>query len=163
MKTKVLKWVGILAVLASAPLTQAQDAWIVGQSAPLTGSNAAFGKDIRDGALAWFKSVNARGGVGGKPIELVTLDDANDRKTAGANTQKLLTANGAIFTVQGKAIAETVCIACHGADGNSAAAANPHLAQQGEEYIYKQLKNFKAVDGKPAARNNAIIDRKSVV
>ncbi|MBP5998120.1 MAG: cytochrome c4 [Azonexus sp.] len=58
---------------------------------------------------------------------------------------------------KGKAIAETVCIACHGADGNSAAAANPHLAQQGEEYIYKQLKNFKAADGKPAARNNAIM------
>jgi branched-chain amino acid transport system substrate-binding protein len=57
----------------------------------LTGNNAAFGKDIRDGALAYFKSVNARGGVAGKPIELITLDDANDRKTAGANTQKLLT------------------------------------------------------------------------
>ena len=56
MKTKFLKWVGILAGLAGAPLAQAQDAWIVGQSAPLTGSNAAFGKDIRDGALAWFKS-----------------------------------------------------------------------------------------------------------
>lgn len=62
----------------------------IGQSAPLTGSNAAFGKDIRDEALAHFKSVNARGGVGGKNIELVTLDDANDRKTAGANTQKRL-------------------------------------------------------------------------
>jgi branched-chain amino acid transport system substrate-binding protein len=74
----------------------AQDAWVVGQSAPLTGSNAAFGKDIRDGALAYFKMVNARGGVAGKPVELVTLDDANDRKTAGANTQKLLSGNGAV-------------------------------------------------------------------
>ena len=50
-----------------------------------------------------------------------------------------------------------MCVACHGADGNSAASANPHLAGQVEEYIYKQLKNFKAVDGKPAARNNAIM------
>jgi cbb3-type cytochrome c oxidase subunit III len=58
---------------------------------------------------------------------------------------------------KGKAIAETVCVACHGADGNSAAAANPHLAGQHQEYIYKQLKNFKAADGKPAARNNAIM------
>ena len=58
---------------------------------------------------------------------------------------------------KGKAIAETVCVACHGADGNSAASANPHLAAQHQEYIYKQLKNFKAVDGKPAARNNAIM------
>ena len=58
---------------------------------------------------------------------------------------------------KGKAIAETVCVACHGADGNSAASANPHLAGQIEEYLFKQLKNFKAVDGKPAARNNAIM------
>ena len=58
---------------------------------------------------------------------------------------------------KGKAIAETVCVACHGADGNSAASANPILAGQGEDYLYKQLKNFKAADGKPAARNNAIM------
>ena len=58
---------------------------------------------------------------------------------------------------KGKAIAETVCVACHGADGNSPAAANPSLAGQGADYLYKQLSNFKSVDGKPAARNNAIM------
>jgi branched-chain amino acid transport system substrate-binding protein len=75
---------------ASAAPAHAQDAWVIGQSAPLSGSNAAMGRDVRDGALAYFKSVNARGGVAGKPIELVTLDDANDRKAAGANAQVLL-------------------------------------------------------------------------
>ncbi len=68
----------------------AQNAWVVGQSAPLSGGNAVFGKDIRDGALAYFKMVNAQGGVGGVPIELVTLDDQNQRKIAGENTTKLL-------------------------------------------------------------------------
>jgi len=68
----------------------AQNAWVVGQSAPLSGGNAVFGKDIRDGALAYFKMVNAQGGVGGVPIELVTLDDQNQRKIAGENTSKLL-------------------------------------------------------------------------
>jgi cytochrome c553 len=58
---------------------------------------------------------------------------------------------------KGKAIAETVCVACHGADGNSQISANPILAGQGEEYLYKQLSNFKAADGKPAARNNGIM------
>ena len=58
---------------------------------------------------------------------------------------------------KGKLIAESVCVACHGADGNSAIPANPILAAQGEEYIAKQLKNFKSVDGKPAARNNPIM------
>jgi branched-chain amino acid transport system substrate-binding protein len=78
------------ALTAFAVPAQAQDAWVIGQSAPLTGGNAAMGRDVRDGALAYFKTVNARGGVAGKPIELVTLDDVNDRKTAGANTQALL-------------------------------------------------------------------------
>jgi len=73
----------------------AEKSWVVGQSAPLSGSNAAFGRDIRDGAAAYFKAVNAKGGVGGVPIEFVTLDDKNDRKLAGVNTQQLLETNGA--------------------------------------------------------------------
>ena len=71
----------------------AQTPWLIGQSAPLTGSNAAFGTDIRDGALAYFKSVNAKGGADGRQIELLTLDDKNDRKLASANAQKLLQEN----------------------------------------------------------------------
>ncbi len=58
---------------------------------------------------------------------------------------------------KGKVIAESICVACHGADGNSMVPANPILAGQVEEYIHKQLTNFKSVDGKPAARNNPIM------
>ena len=43
-----------------------------------------------------------------------------------------------------KQTAETVCAACHGADGNSPTAANPNLAGQGAEYISRQLAHFKA-------------------
>ncbi|MDE2615893.1 MAG: ABC transporter substrate-binding protein [Burkholderiales bacterium] len=74
----------------------AQTDWVIGQSAPLSGSNAVFGKDIRDGALAYFKSVNAQGGVNGVPIELITLDDQNQRKIAGENTAKLLQTKGLV-------------------------------------------------------------------
>lgn len=42
-----------------------------------------------------------------------------------------------------KQTAETICAACHGADGNSAVAANPNLAGQGAEYISRQLQHFK--------------------
>ena len=45
-----------------------------------------------------------------------------------------------------------VCAACHGADGNSAIAGNPKLAQQHPEYLIKQLTEYKS--GK---RNNAIM------
>jgi cytochrome c553 len=43
------------------------------------------------------------------------------------------------------------------ADGNSPTSANPILAGQIPQYLYKQLSNFKSVDGKPAVRNNAIM------
>lgn len=45
---------------------------------------------------------------------------------------------------KGATIATTVCVACHGADGNSVMPMNPRLAGQHAEYIAKQLKNFKA-------------------
>lgn len=45
---------------------------------------------------------------------------------------------------KGKLIVDQVCAACHGADGNSAASANPTLAGQHKKYLYEQLKAFKA-------------------
>jgi cbb3-type cytochrome c oxidase subunit III len=44
---------------------------------------------------------------------------------------------------QGEAKFTESCAACHGADGNSGTPANPKLAQQHPEYIFKQLKEFK--------------------
>src|SRR5258706_4317148 len=58
---------------------------------------------------------------------------------------------------KGQGIACQVCAACHAADGNSAAAANPKLAGQFYDYLHKQLVNFKAQDGKKAARDNAVM------
>lgn len=54
--------------------------------------------------------------------------------------------------VKGEASYTAVCAACHGADGNSAIAVNPTLAQQHPEYLVKQLQEFKS--GK---RNSAVM------
>jgi ABC-type branched-subunit amino acid transport system substrate-binding protein len=74
----------------------AADKILIGQSAPLTGSNAEIGKDIRDGANAYFRKVNEAGGVNGRMLELISLDDKNDRKTAGANAVKLVNENNVV-------------------------------------------------------------------
>jgi ABC-type branched-subunit amino acid transport system substrate-binding protein len=63
---------------------------VFGQSAPLSGSNAELGSDIRNGALAYFRKVNEAGGVHGRKLELLTLDDANQVPRAEANTAKLI-------------------------------------------------------------------------
>ena len=59
---------------------------------------------------------------------------------------------------RGEPIASTVCGACHAPDGNSAISANPKLAGQHPEYLFKQMKNFKAADGKAPERVNAVMN-----
>ena len=49
-------------------------------------------------------------------------------------------------------IANQICAACHGADGNSPLPMNPSLAGQHPEYLFKQLNEFKS-----GSRNNAVM------
>ena len=65
-------------------------ALVLGQSAALTGSQAQFGKDIRDGALAAFEQVNQSGGIHGRRVELMTLDDAGNEAKAKENSEHLI-------------------------------------------------------------------------
>ena len=60
-------------------------------------------------------------------------------------------------SAKGQSIANKVCAACHGADGNSPTSANPKLASQVPEYLQKQLANFKPAAGKRAERENPIM------
>ena len=55
-------------------------------------------------------------------------------------------------TAKGEQIAKQICAVCHGMDGNSPLSANPNLAGQHPEYLYKQLMEFKS-----GARANAIM------
>ena len=51
-----------------------------------------------------------------------------------------------------EALVNGLCMACHGIDGNSVAAANPKLAGMTEQYLYKQLAEFKS-----GARKNPVM------
>jgi cytochrome c553 len=58
---------------------------------------------------------------------------------------------------KGGMIVSQVCVACHGADGNSPTPVNPKLAGQVAEYLQKQLQNFKPAQGKKAERDNPVM------
>ncbi len=60
-------------------------------------------------------------------------------------------------SAKGQSVANQVCAACHGADGNSPIPANPKLAGQVPEYLQKQLANFKPAAGKKADRENPVM------
>ena len=57
-------------------------------------------------------------------------------------------AKGATLYEQGDAARGVVaCVSCHGAAGNSTIPANPNLAAQSHEYLYKQLNEFRPKAG----------------
>jgi cbb3-type cytochrome c oxidase subunit III len=58
---------------------------------------------------------------------------------------------------KGSAIVQGVCVACHGADGNSPTPANPSLASQHADYLHKQLIDFKVAEGATAAERPSAI------
>ncbi len=66
------------------------DTIVLGQSVALTGPAAALGIDMRNGAKVYFDYINSKGGVNGRKIQLITLDDGYEPTRAAPNTKKLI-------------------------------------------------------------------------
>ena len=62
----------------------------IGQTTGFTGVSAAAVKETSVGAALWLDAVNGRGGVYGQRIELISMDDGSDPKTAAANARTLI-------------------------------------------------------------------------
>jgi ABC-type branched-subunit amino acid transport system substrate-binding protein len=90
---------------AAVALALAAPAWaqiLIGQTAGHSGAVAATVKEATDGARLLFDAVNSAGGIGGRPLELVVMDDAFDPKRAEENA-RALAAKGviALFLTRG--------------------------------------------------------------
>jgi ABC-type branched-subunit amino acid transport system substrate-binding protein len=91
----------VLALLTAGVSVQAQ--LLIGQTAGFTGQVGAGVKETTDGARLYIDAVNAKGGVNGQKIELVSLDDKFDPKLAAENARKLIEDDGvlAMFLTRG--------------------------------------------------------------
>ena len=96
----------VLVGLAAAASTQTPGVTakkiLIGSTGPLTGEAATAGGVLR-GADAYFKYVNARGGVNGRRIAFTYLDDAYDPARALQNAHQLVQQDDvfALFAVVG--------------------------------------------------------------
>ena len=63
---------------------------VIGLTTPLSGLNAAFGLGLQHGAQLAVDRANAIGGIGGRPLLLVSMDDRGDPGRAAANATRLL-------------------------------------------------------------------------
>jgi ABC-type branched-subunit amino acid transport system substrate-binding protein len=77
-----------LAAIQAAPAV-AQDAYTVGVSAAMTGPGAGIYAPVVEAMRIYIDHVNSRGGVNGKQVRLVVLDDGAEPSRAAANAKKL--------------------------------------------------------------------------
>ncbi len=81
-------------LLASAPFVRSsysQSGKItLGQSCPLTGAAAQLGIQFNAGANVFFDLLNAKGGIGGRSVELLAVDDGYEPARCAENTAKLI-------------------------------------------------------------------------
>ena len=103
MITLIISSVGLNAVAAEKGVSN--DTILLGQSAPTTGPLGPSLLDYVDGANLYFKHINEGGGIYGRKINLVTMNDEFDPEKTVENTRKLLndTKVFAIFAPVGNA------------------------------------------------------------
>jgi branched-chain amino acid transport system substrate-binding protein len=66
------------------------DSILFGQAAALDGPSSALGQGMRQGILAAFAEINAKGGVHGRKLELISRDDGYDPDRSVAQTTRLI-------------------------------------------------------------------------
>jgi branched-chain amino acid transport system substrate-binding protein len=93
---------GTAALAAPVPL-------VIGQSLPLTGAGFPVANRVLAGAKAHVERVNASGGLQGRPVELMTLDDGGDPQRHAANLRTLVRTHHALAIVN--CLGERACLA----------------------------------------------------
>jgi len=63
---------------------------LFGQAAAMSGPSSALGLKMRQGILAAFAEVNAKGGVHGRKLELISRDDGYDPDRSALQTSRLI-------------------------------------------------------------------------
>lgn len=80
-----------LACLAFAAMSASADPVRIGAVYPLTGDVAAIGQNIKRGIEFAVQEINDRGGIGGRPLEIVWGDSQGDPKVGMSEAERLIT------------------------------------------------------------------------
>jgi branched-chain amino acid transport system substrate-binding protein len=81
----------------------------VGVLAPLTGAVAEYGNAVNNGVVMYFEELNAKGGINGKQVELVTYDEEGDPVKAVTGYNSLVD-QGVVAIVGDVTTAPTVAV-----------------------------------------------------
>jgi branched-chain amino acid transport system substrate-binding protein len=91
-------------------LTGAQAQLLIGQTAGYTGIVGPGVKETADGAKLYIDAINAKGGVLGQKIELISMDDKFDPKLAAENARVLIEEKNVLALFLGRGTPPTEAI-----------------------------------------------------
>ena len=132
MKKLVLSSVAVAAMFALAGSASAQIK--IGVAGPITGPNAAFGAQLKNGAEQAAADINAKGGINGQKIELVFGDDVSDPKQ-GVSVANKMVGDGVKFIMghfnSGVTIPASEVYAENGVLMITPSATNPKITERG--------------------------------
>ncbi|HSY27794.1 MAG TPA: ABC transporter substrate-binding protein, partial [Burkholderiaceae bacterium] len=77
-------------LIAFLDSSRAAEQIVLGQSAALTGPASQLGTEMAHGMNAYFNQINEHGGINGRTIKLITLDDGYEPDRTVKNTQILI-------------------------------------------------------------------------
>src|SRR6516165_12718201 len=81
----------------------------VGQTMPYSGPASAWGT-VGRAELAYFRMINDQGGIGGRKINLISLDDAYSPPKTVEQTRKLVEQDGVAFIFSGLGTAANLAV-----------------------------------------------------
>lgn len=137
---KRLFWSLVLILPLLAGCTHNKNEILIGEYDSLTGTEATFGLSSNKGVRMALDEVNAAGGIKGKKIKLITLDDEGKNEGAASAVTRLVTANEVTAVIGGVASGRTKAAApiaqAHKVPFVSPASTNPDVTKIGN-YVFR--------------------------
>src|SRR5215213_10453284 len=138
MKTKLLAGIALGLGLAVSGAAQAQIK--IGVAGPVTGPNAAFGAQLKNGVEQAVEDINAAGGINGQKLQIVVGDDVSDPKQ-GVSVANKFAAEGVKFVVghfnSGVSIPASEVYQENGMLDITPAATNPKLTERNMWNVFR--------------------------
>lgn len=131
-------------LLAVLPLlsgcTKKTNEIVIGEYDSLTGSDATFGLSTNKGVRMAFDETNDAGGIKGKKLSLITLDDQGKNEEAAAAVTRLITQNNVVAIIGGVASGRSKAAApiaqTHKIPFVSPSSTNPDVTKIGD-YVFR--------------------------
>lgn len=130
----------IAAAFILSSCTKKEDVILIGEYGSLTGDDATFGQSTNKGIKMAFDEINAKGGIKGKKIKLITEDNQGKNEETAKVVNRLITQDKVVVLIGEVASARSLIAAPiaqkYGIPMVSPSSTNPEVTKKGE-FIFR--------------------------